>query len=371
MSPIIGIVRIVRAALPFVLTGSVLGMMSAAALTITVVAEPLTLRAETLTRTLRAEPLTGSHCADVGTGIMSSTVPTGSNRGAGVEIVSRVTSGNRIGLALRNDGVIGTGLAGRAPSLEFPLGTEIEHLVRAGIWVGGVTAQGDTLVSTAATATGAPARATASSRFGNEFLPLTEIAERSHLASSLYFSEEARSEQDLRYSFADYESSQPAEKHRPLQVQIDVETLQFSFEPYDAIVIMNCNIINLSQTDPIHDLYAGMYTELASGYKDPDDPNWSKDWFGQKDIEFLESLRLVAEHHFNLDGGRAPTWAGIQLLGTKPVPASSMTPSFNWWNWEDEIDGAGDAPTTDAQRYRMSALRVRGRLRHSGAASIS
>jgi len=264
---------------------------------------------------------------------------------------ARTSSGNRLGLTVRNDGGLGTGLASRAPSLEFPLGSGIEHLVRAGLWVGGVDAHGDTLVSTAATSRG----------FGTEFVPLTGITERSNLPGSPHYSADARSEQDFVYSFTDTApSSADAGDHHPLSVQIDSETLLHSFEPFDAIVILNCDIINLSATDPIHDLYAGLFVELASGFKDPTDPNWSRDWFGQKDIGFVDSLRMVTEHHFRLDGGRAPTWAGVQLLGTRPRPASEMTVSFHWWDQADEIHGAGEAPTSDAERYRaMSSGQVR------------
>ncbi len=48
----------------------------------------------------------------------------------------RVTSGNNMGLTLYNTGFIGTNLADRSPSMEFPLRSTQEHLVRAGLWVG-------------------------------------------------------------------------------------------------------------------------------------------------------------------------------------------------------------------------------------------
>lgn len=274
-----------------------------------------------------------------------------------VDITSRITTGNNVGITLYNDGFVGTNLSSRNPSLGYPLGSNIEHLVRAGIWVGGLNARGDTLVSTSTVA------GTAGSRdFTSEFVPLTAITELSLLPNSRFFSRDARSEQDFRYSFADtVPFTSETEDHRPLDVQIDVETLLFSFEPFDAIVIMNCNIINLSPTDPIFNLYAGLYTEFASGYKDPEDPNWSRGWFNQKDIGFLDSLRVVTEHHFTLDGGLAPTWGGAQLLGTRPNPTSEMTVSFNWWNWGDEINRTGIAPIFDAERYRtMSNGQIRG-----------
>ncbi|MCA9728715.1 MAG: hypothetical protein KC729_13580, partial [Candidatus Eisenbacteria bacterium] len=146
-----------------------------------------------------------------------------------VNISSRITTGNNIGLTVYNDGFIGTNLANRNPSLEYPLGSNIEHLVRAGVWIGGLNARGDTLVSTSTVAGRAGSR-----DFTSEFVPVTGITELSLLPNSRYFSRDARSEQDFRFSFADTAAfTRDTEDHRPLDVQIDVETLLFSFEPFD------------------------------------------------------------------------------------------------------------------------------------------
>ncbi|HVP39258.1 MAG TPA: hypothetical protein VMS93_08770, partial [Candidatus Saccharimonadales bacterium] len=46
------------------------------------------------------------------------------------------STGNRMGLTITNYGFFGTNLTDRQPSMEYPLGTGYEHLVRAGLWVG-------------------------------------------------------------------------------------------------------------------------------------------------------------------------------------------------------------------------------------------
>ncbi len=269
-----------------------------------------------------------------------------------ISFESRITTGNNVGLTLFNDGFVGNNLASREPSFEYPLGSDIEHLVRAGVWIGGISARLDTLCSTATVAGSYGSR-----ELDSEFLPMTQITELSNLPNSRFFSPDARSEQDFRFSFSDIEPrSGTDEDHVPLGVQIDTETLLFSFEPFDAIILMNMTIKNVNEFDPIFDVYAGMYAELATGYKEPSEERWQSGWFGNKDIAWVDSLRLCTEHHFNDDDGNAPAWSGYQLLGARDgngnaYEIDSLTVSFNWWNWRDEIDRIGDAPIFDKDRY--------------------
>lgn len=276
-----------------------------------------------------------------------------------VPIDTRITTGNNLGLSVANDGFLGNNLASREPSMEYPLGSNIEHLVRAGIWVGGIVAStGDTLVSTSATAGYAGSTDSAS-----EYLPTSAIRELSTLPNSRYFSPDARSEQDFIFSFADTSaaagSGSDEDPHVPLGVEVTTETLLFSFEPFDAFVLMNVTVENVNPFEALQDLYVGAYAELATGYKTPGDDNWRSGWFGQKDIAWVDSLRLCSEHHFNDDNGDAPAWGGYQLLGVRDgagnaldLVADSLTVSFNWWNWRDETDRIGDAPIDDVSRFR-------------------
>lgn len=274
-----------------------------------------------------------------------------------VDVEHQVTTGNNLGLALQNDGFIGNNLASREPSMEYPLGSDIEHLVRAGVWIGAVVAStGDTLVSTAATAGYAGSLDAAS-----EYVPTSEIRQLSTLPFSRYFSPDARSEQDFVYSFAD--SVRPVDNtedaHEPMNIQVTTTTSLFSFEPFDAFVLMDFTVENINPFELLSDVYVGVYAEMATGYKTPDDPNWRSGWFGQKDITWVDSLRICTEHHFNDDNGDAPAWAGYQLLGVRDGDGNaidfaqdSLVVSFNWWNWRDETDRIGDAPVDDIGRYR-------------------
>jgi hypothetical protein len=255
-----------------------------------------------------------------------------------VRITYRITSGNALGLTVVNNGLYGNNFSSRSPSFEYPLGSNIDHMPRAGIWVGAETAEGDTLVSTA-TVDGAVSGSLPIA----EFLPLggTVIEERSMLPESQYFDARARSEQDFLYSCADTAASLQdpipgaTESHRPLNMRIDTETLLFSFEPFEAIVIVNCKFINTG-INPLYNVRVGFYAELASGYKNASVPNWTSGWFKKKLLEYADSSRLVLEHKSSssLPGERATSWSGIKLLGSKPTPIGSCQVSFNWWNWD-------------------------------------
>jgi len=259
-------------------------------------------------------------------------------------ITFKITSGNNLGLTLFNDGFFGNNFANRQPSFEYPLGSNIDHMVRGGLWVGAITAEGDTLVTTATKDGQIGSRG-----LDSEFFPTTAtITELSILPNSRYFSRDARSEQDFHLSYSDARPRRIGdEDHKPLNLKVDLETLLYSFEPFDAIVIANMKIINTHPTDALFNVELGFYSELASGYKDPAATNPFSGWFRQKDIAYVDSLRMMSEHHYNLDGGQAPSWGGIVLLGTRPVATSALQVAFNWWNWN-----TSESPSTDVERYR-------------------
>lgn len=278
--------------------------------------------------------------------------------GDDVTITGRVTSANAVGLTFYNNGFLGTNLASRDPSLEYPLGSEEDHLIRGGLWVGGLfsdsadVASADTLCSTT----------TIDGYFGSsgteaesEFAPAySTVRELSILPNSRFYDPlHAKSEQDLICEYYDTYTPAPL-THTPLHVRVEQEILQFSFEPFDAILLLNFAIVNDHPTLPIFDLYTGLYAELASGWKDGHDEWPPSGWFSKKDIAYVDSLRLISEHHYRLDNGSCPSWAGYLLLGTRPEPIAEKRVSFNWWNW-DPSGAQPDTPADDAERYATLA----------------
>lgn len=276
------------------------------------------------------------------------------DEGDPILITGRLTTGNAFGLTFYNNGFLGNNMASRSPSGEYPVGSGEEHLVRAGLWIAGLYStnasleDADTLCSTATVDGyfGSSGRETES-----EFYPArTRILERSTLLESpAYDPARAKSEQDLLCVYHD-DHPRPAQLHRPLHISVEQEILQFSFEPFDAILLLNYYITNNHPTNPIFDLYAGIYTEFASGWKGKHDEWPPSGWFRKKDIGYVDSLRLKTERHYTLDEGRCPSWVGCMLLGTRPDTIAAKTVSFNWWNW-DPSGANPETPDLDVERF--------------------
>lgn len=268
----------------------------------------------------------------------------------------KVATTGSMALALYTNAFIGNNLASRDPSLEYPRGSTEEHLVRAGLWVGalrsttGELADADTLCSTA-TIDGYMG---SGGETDSEFYPdVANFTVRSTLKRHQYWDPiNARSYEDIICEYTDYDYQGIGIYHTPINIRVVQKIYQFDFEPYDALKIMEYDIINDDPSFPLYDVYVGLYTEFASGWKDGHDEWPPSGWFQRKDIAYVDSLRLLTEHHYNLDDGNCPSWAGCALLGTKPDSIENKIVSFNWWNW----DPSGEAPETpdvDVERYQV------------------
>lgn len=265
------------------------------------------------------------------------------------QIEVEIADGNSVGLTVINNGFFGNNLNSRGPSMEFPLGSTEEHLVGAGLWVGAITEEGDTLVSTAFREGYQGGGMT-----GNEFSPITRIEKYSGLPNSQYYDPaHAVSELDLLCSYAD--DSNYYDEHTPLGIRIDQSTHQFSFEPADAVVLVDFTITNTNADVALQDVYVGFNAELTSGWKDGHD-RWPPggSWFGRQDISYVDSLYLMTEHHFQDDDGNCTSHGGVTLLSIDSESTALLEPtvSFNWWNW-DPAGHLPDTPSTDPKRYSM------------------
>ena len=260
----------------------------------------------------------------------------------------RVHDVSRIGMTVTNYGFLGNNFVNRSPSLEYPLGSTIDHLIRAGMWIGAINSSGDTLVSTGTV----DGYWNTPSPVGVEFAPATlGIEQVSALPNSKYYNPGAYSEQDFLAFYSD--SFPPAAKpsqHVTMGLLVKQRSMVWSYELADAFVLINFTLRNIGD-GTLGGIYLGMYSELASGRKNLY-PNWPPSgWFSKKDITYYDTLRMVSEHHYTFDSGRAPSWAAIKLLGVKlngqALRLDSLTTSFNWWGWDP---GATDK-NTDPKRY--------------------
>ncbi len=280
----------------------------------------------------------------------------------------RVTNLNRVGLSVTNYGFYGNNFVSRTPSCEYPLGLGIEHMSRAGLWVGAlaITTQGEEIRVT----TGAIDNSQGSNQAGDtEWTPLEGgILQRSNLENSRFFHPDAVSEQDFVCAFADQPprnaTGTNAEDHVPLDVRVDQSIYSFSIEPASHFTILHLEITN--QGNLLRHLHLGLYTQLVSGDKNlysswpPSAGSGPGSWYYRHYVDYVDSLFLVREHmcdFFPPSGApeeclgfeRAPYWAGVKLLGLKPGGLAGRTVGFRMWSW----DPMSDTRDQDLERYDL------------------
>jgi hypothetical protein len=263
----------------------------------------------------------------------------------GAPFSQKQTDGNATGLVISNYGFFGNNFVTRSPSMEYPLGSQIEHLIRAGVWVGAINADGDTVVSTGAIS-GYWGTSTASA---TEFTPQQTMKERSTLITSRSYSKDAISEQDFVTWYTDY--PRRGTNRSVLRVSVSQASYLWSYRFAEAFVIVSFTIRNDGE-GILRDPCLGLFAELSSGWKGAYD-TWrppSSAWFKNKMLEYFPDQRMCAEHHFNYQVGTAPSWGALAILGTKnTTPIDQVHVSFNWWDWYWERDH----PMEDPDRYAL------------------
>ena len=247
-----------------------------------------------------------------------------------IRYATKIANNNLLGVTLTNYGFIGNNFISRSPSFEYPLGSNNEHLVRAGWWIGAqaIDDQGAfTGVSTGAVDGTAGSAAQAATEYSPACL---EIRERSALSNSPVYDKQAVSEED----FIGFFSDEPARKfgtenHRPLNLLVRQENYDWSFSDYAHFNIFHLVITNTGL--PMRNVWVGLYGELASGTR-ADYSVWPPSasgsttggWFKKKWVEYDSDLLLFREHYcFNqpipdaCNLAHVPEWVGWRLLGAK------------------------------------------------------
>jgi hypothetical protein len=244
---------------------------------------------------------------------------------------TKVANNNLVGMTLSNYGFIGNNFISRAPSFEYPLGSNREHMVRAGWWIGAqaIDDQGAfTGVSTGAV----DGSSGSASQAATEYSPASlNIRERSALANSPVYDKQSVSEEDFIGFFSDEPARRfSSENHRPLNLLLRQENYDWSFSDYAHFNIFHLVITNLGL--PLRNVWVGLYGELASGTRDdysmwpPASSSPAGSWFKKKWVQYDDSLRLFREHYcFNQPVPPAvpdacnlphvPDWVGYSLLG--------------------------------------------------------
>jgi hypothetical protein len=283
----------------------------------------------------------------------------------------RITENNLIEMTITNYGFFGNNFASTKASLVYPKGANpvLEHMVRAGIWVG-AKAQ-DPSGRFLGVVTGAIDGTQGSNASGStEWTPIgKDIQVRSILPSSKYFDPAAVSEEDLLCAFDDRvvrRSDFNRESHRPMGVEVTQESFAWAFADYANCVFLRFKIRNTGAIK--ESLWVAFYNEFASGNKTvyTDRNIWPPSstgsvvggWYTKKWIAYDDSLRLYREHYCltqpvpdgcNLEF--VPAWIGVRLLGWKGLADDTTTRRVTMQAWS--YNPNSPARRTDSLRYEV------------------
>src|SRR5688572_11215517 len=328
---------------------------------------------------MRHDPVSGLSFALVLAGLSMGAGLGGRAGAQEVRYQARITSINLVGLTVTNYGFFGNNFTSRAPSFEYPLGEGLEHMSRAGLWIGALALSDTGLVL--GVTHGAVDNAQGTNQAGDtEFTPLpATMLERSRIATSKFHSPDAVSDQDFVALFSD-RPAQPGsaasdEAHQPLGVEVRLETYAFGLEAAQDFVVLHFTITNAGP--PLRDVYVGLYSQLVSGNKNAY-PTWppsgsspAGSWYYKKYMTWVDSLTMVAEHYCRsvdqtggivdslaCDFAFAPAWAGSKFLGVRAgtlvAAPESLGVNVRFWNYEP-----GDS-TRDQDRERYALMSRRG-----------
>ncbi len=291
---------------------------------------------------------------------------------------AKITNANRVGLTVTNYGFFGNNFNSRSPSMEYPLGEGLEHLSRAGLWIGAraISDTGEVI----RVSQGAIDNSQGSDQVADaEFTPLPgTMVERSRIRTSKFYSPDAVSDQDFVALFTDRPgrpgSSNSSQDHVPLGVNVRLSTYAFGLEAAADFVVLHFEITNAGP--PLRDVFVALYSQLVSGNKSSY-PTWppsgsspAGSWYYKKYFTWVDSLAMVAEHYCvavdaqgNPDSTTcnfkvAPAWAASKFLGVRagstlvPEP-DSVRVGVRFWNYQP-----GDSTRDeDIERYALMAKR--------------
>ena len=219
------------------------------------------------------------------------------------KVTEKDLKANLIGITLTNYGFIGNNFISRSASLEYPLGTGFEHMVRGGLWVGAraIDNGGPFIGVTTGAIDGAQGSA---SQGATEYTPAgKDIAVRSTLTNSRYYNPHAVSELDLLGDYSDRPAKRAdgnRENHRPLNILVHQENYAWGFSDYQHFMIFHFEITNIGDF-PMDSVWIAIYSELASGPKNsygtwPPTSATSTigSWFSKKWIAYDDTSRLLS-----------------------------------------------------------------------------
>jgi hypothetical protein len=286
-----------------------------------------------------------------------------------------------LGMTITNAGFFGRANArnnpGGPPSMRYPLGSGVEHLFEAGLWIGAFRSDGLVSVRSGAVTSSGGYRAGAP---GYEFVPLSPLLRRSTLPDSEVFSTNALSHLDLITSFQDTSRVLPGsfiphpDPAGRLGIRVDQQTHAWNFPFTDYFIVLNFDITNISNAR-WDSVYVGLYHNLSVRNiittTDTGTEYFNKDGYG-----FVDSLHI--SYAFNAGGQEETinTYGGLAFLGAYwDDPATGERRFFHpnvaneyvasgyaapqviprWWQFGGSVDPDLARPNSDADRYDRMA----------------
>ncbi|MEX0967882.1 MAG: hypothetical protein WD077_11635 [Bacteroidia bacterium] len=285
--------------------------------------------------------------------------------------LSDYTDAGNIGLSISNTGTIGRPNVRNdpsgPPSMEYPLGSGIEHLFEGGIWIG-AQFNGNTTVSTAAF--DAPSGYTTGAS-GFEFTTLSGIVERSSLPGSENFSSAAISHQDFVTNFTDSNvivpgTNIPVQDHNlPLMAVVNLESYAWNFSFADFFVILNYSLTNHSNSS-WDSVYLGMWSDLVVRNVNVTQESGSA-FFNKGGGGFSDSASAIYAYQVSGDDfDYTRSYGASQILGVTwrdqyfhPENDTTFTTqglsapriNGNFWNFRSFDGSLFGAPEDDLERY--------------------
>ncbi|GEM_PF-646831 len=258
------------------------------------------------------------------------------------------------------------------PSGEFPKNSGIEHVYRAGIWVGAKSPSG-THVSTAVVNNaypipGASAGFEFAPPFRNEAGYVDTAWVKSSLLYSPYYSPDAVSEKDIYATFFDHDHfrQDTVPYHVPLGIRVDERIYAWSYSYIQDNMFIIWTIHNDGTVGALDSVYISLYIELATGSRE----FWGSDfsttpYFQHKRLysvtfedgdTLFDKYQAFYEKNDGYDYIAAPYMAGVRFLGfvkdSVMYPGDSLPDSLHvsyvWWRWSEN---RGDDP--DSIRYMI------------------
>jgi hypothetical protein len=248
------------------------------------------------------------------------------------------TSNNLLNILFTNYGSWGIGYTSSAyPNFAYPAGSQYDHMVRGGIWIGAKVFC-DTCPA------GTPPQLVVSfgsqDQNGNSATPTSEftplptkdlLEERSTLNGSKFFNRNAVSEQDLIARFRDVPGKKVGdEPHVPLNVNVTESIYSWAFSFARNFVVQHFEIRNSGPA--LRNVYVTHYTEMQTlnkaAYSRYPDLSSGETPYSKKLITFTPEQRLLTERYCasstNCHYERAPVVVGVMVLGTRPDSLGTM-----------------------------------------------